>query len=65
MKIGIKESNYRGRPVMSLYDLEATEEYRQYPILTIGKRKAKAIVSVIEEIKNFIKKNEDEKWKNT
>ena len=65
MKIKIKESTYRGRPVLSLYDLEAPEEYKEYAICTIGLRKAKAVVCVVDEIKNFIKKNEGERWKNT
>ena len=58
MKIRIKESLYRGRPVLSLYDLDSTEEYRDYPILTIGTRKAKAILCVIDEIKNFANKGD-------
>lgn len=57
MKIKIKETNYRGRPVLSLYDLETSEEYREYPIITIGIRKAKAISCVFEEIKGFVKKH--------
>lgn len=56
MKIKIKETTYRGRPVLSLYDLEASEEYREYPILTIGIRKAKAILCVTDEIKAFANK---------
>lgn len=63
MKIKTKESNYRGRPVLSLYDLEASEEYREYPIVTIGIRKAKAITCVFDEIKNFVKKHGEENGK--
>ena len=58
MKIRIKETIYRGRPVLSLYDLEASEDYREYPVLTIGIRKAKAILAVTEEIKKFVSKGE-------
>ena len=58
MKIKIKETFYRGRPVLSLYDLDASEDYRDYPVLTIGIRKAKAILAVTEEIKNFVSKGE-------
>ena len=65
MKIKIKESVYRGRPVLSLYDLESKEEYKNYPILSIGVRKAKAILAVKEELEKFIQKNEEQKWKNT
>lgn len=56
MKIKIKETTYRGRPVLSLYDLDASEEYREYPILTIGIRKARAILCVTDEIKAFANK---------
>lgn len=65
MKIKVKESVYRGRPVLSLYDLESKEEYKNYPILSIGVRKAKAILAVKEELEKFIQKNEEQKWKNT
>lgn len=64
MKIKVQETTYRGRPVLSLYDLDASEEYRNYAILNIGIRKAKAIVAAHEEIKEFIKKNEDKNGKN-
>lgn len=63
MKIKVQETTYRGRPVLSLYDLDVSEEYRNYAILNIGLRKAKAIMAVTEEINNFIKKNEDKNGK--
>lgn len=63
MKIKVQETTYRGRPVLSLYDLDASEEYRKYAIVNIGLRKAKAILAVMEEIENFIKKNEDKNGK--
>ena len=63
MKIKVQHTIYRGRPVLSLYDLDAPEEYRNYSILSIGIRKAKAIVAVQDEIKEFIKKNEDKNGK--
>lgn len=64
MKIKVEETTYRGRPVLSLYDLDASEEYRNYAILNIGVRKAKAIIAAKEEIAKFIKKNEDKNGKN-
>lgn len=63
MKIKVQETIYRGRPVLSLYDLDASEEYRNYAIVNIGLRKAKAILAVKEEIEKFIKKNEDKNGK--
>lgn len=56
MKIKIKETTYRGRPVISLYDLECNEEYKEYPIITLGVRKAKAILAAKDEISNFVKR---------
>lgn len=63
MKIKVQETIYRGRPVLSLYDLDTSEDYRNYAILNIGLRKAKAIVAVMEEIEKFIEKNEDKNGK--
>lgn len=63
MKIKVEETTYRGRPVLSLYDLDASEEYRNYAILNIGVRKAKAIIAAKEEIAKFIKKNEEKNGK--
>lgn len=65
MKIMVKKGVFRGRPVLSLYDLDASEEYKNYAILNIGVRKAKAIMAVKNEIEEFIKENEEQKWKNT
>lgn len=64
MKIKVQETTYRGRPVLSLFDLDASEEYRNYAILNIGVRKAKAIIAARHEIEQFIKKNEDKNGKN-
>ncbi len=63
MKIRVKETIYRGRPVLSLFDLDAPEGYKEYSILNIGIRKAKAIMAAKEEISQFIKKNEDKNGK--
>lgn len=63
MKIIVKQTVYRGRPVLSIYDLDANEEYRNYPILNIGVRKAKAILCATDEIKKFINKNEEKNGK--
>ena len=63
MKIKIQESIYRGRPILQLYDEEAREEYKNYPLLSIGLRKAKALMAVKEEIREFIKKNEEQNGK--
>lgn len=58
MKIKIKETIYRGRPIIQLFDEDASDEYKKYPLLSIGIRKAKALMAVKEEIKEFISKNE-------
>lgn len=63
MKVKIKESTYRGRPIIQLYDEEAQEEYKSYPLISIGLRKAKALMAVKEEIYEFIKKNEEKNGK--
>lgn len=63
MKVRIQESIYRGRPILQLYDEEAREEYKNYPLLSIGLRKAKALMAVKEEVQEFIKKNEERNGK--
>ena len=63
MKVKIQESIYRGRPILQLYDEEAREEYKNYPLVSIGLRKAKALMAVKEEINEFIKKNEEKNGK--
>lgn len=65
MKIKIQESTYRGRPVIQLFDEEASEDNKKYPLISMGLRKAKAVLAVKEELYEFIKKNEGTKWKNT
>lgn len=63
MKVKIQESTYRGRPIIQLFDEDAPEEYKSYPMLSIGLRKAKALMAVKEEIHEFIKKNEEKNGK--
>ena len=63
MKIRIQESIYRGRPIIQLFDEDAQEEYKNYPLLSIGLRKAKAVMAVKEEIQKFINTNEEQNGK--
>lgn len=63
MKVKIQESTYRGRPILQLFDEDVSEEYRKYPLVSIGLRKAKALMAVKEEIHEFIKKNEEKNGK--
>jgi len=65
MKIKIQESTYRGRPVIQLFDEDASEDNKKYPLMSMGLRKAKAVLAAKEEIHEFIKKNEGIKWKNS
>jgi len=63
MKIEIKRTTYRGRPIIQLFDRDVDNEYANYPILSVGIRKVKAILSVVEELKEFEKENEEGRWK--
>lgn len=63
MKVRIQESIYRGRPILQLFDEDVSEEYRKYPLVSIGLRKAKALMAVKEKINEFIKKNEEKNGK--
>lgn len=63
MKIEIKKSTYRGRPIIQLFDRDANEEYSKYPVISVGVRKVNAILAVIEELKEFANENKEAVWK--
>lgn len=63
MKVKIQESIYRGRPILQLFDEDVSDDYKNYPLISIGLRKAKALMAVKEEINEFIKKNEEKNGK--
>lgn len=63
MKVRIQESTYRGRPILQLFDEDVSDDYKNYPLISIGLRKAKALMAVKEEINEFIKKNEEKNGK--
>ena len=60
MKVEIKRSTYRGRPIIQLFDKDSSPEYQNYPILSVGVRKATAILAVVDEIKKFVKDNKEQ-----
>lgn len=63
MKVEIRKTLYRGRPIIQLFDKDVSEEYANYPILSMGVRKVNAILACIEELEKFSKENEETKWK--
>lgn len=58
MKIKIVESTFKDKPILNFYDEEAKEEYRDKPILSIGYKKCRIILSCIDAIKKFVEKNQ-------
>lgn len=63
MKIRVQETTYRGRPIIRLFDEDVAPEYKDYPLLTLGLRKAKAVMSIFGEIENFINKHGEQNGK--
>ena len=63
MKVEIKRTTYRGRPIIQLFDKDVDSEYANYPILSVGIRKVTAILAVIDELKKFSEDNKEAKWK--
>lgn len=63
MKVEIRKTLYRGRPIIQLFDKDANPEYANYPIMSIGIRKVKAILACVDELEKFSKENEEAKWK--
>lgn len=56
MNIKVKELEFKNKPVLALYDEDGSEKQKKYPIMTIGIKKAKAIVAGFEHIKKFVEK---------
>ena len=52
IKTEVEIGEYKGSPTLSIYDLDDKGERKQYPF-SFGKKKAKAILNHLEEIKKF------------
>lgn len=57
MRIRVEEQEYKGRPVISIYNEDAGEEYKKYALVTLGVYKASGVIEAIEEIKKFVEKH--------
>lgn len=63
MKVEVRKTLYRGRPIIQLFDKDASPEYANYPILSMGVRKVNAILACVDELRKFSNENEETKWK--
>lgn len=50
-------SEYEGHPVIKIYELRPDGQKRDFPLITLGLRKAKAIVKHIEDVEAFSEGN--------
>lgn len=57
MRVRVEEKEYKGRPILQIFNEDSKEEYKNYPIITIGTYKAVAIVEALENIKKFVEKH--------
>lgn len=58
MKTIIEHSEYKNNKVMSIFEVDEEGRKDKYALLGFGLKKAKAILSHVEDIKEFIKANE-------
>lgn len=59
MEIEVEQSTFKGRPVLKIWGLdEEGNRNGEYPIITVGRKKAKALVQAIESLKAFAQEGE-------
>lgn len=63
MKMDVKESEFRGRPHLEFYDLDAAllsfKDKRELPFFTLNVDTARIVVQYIDEIQRFAENHRD------
>lgn len=59
VKLVVETGEYKGSPTLTIWEIMSDGSKAQYPVISFGKKKAKAIVSVIEQVKEFATDMED------
>lgn len=53
------DESYAGKPVLAIREVdEIGTKYGVYPVISMGLKKAKAVIKHIDEIKKFVEENE-------
>lgn len=55
-KIVIEESEFKGQPVITIWETDDEGKKKQFPVISFGKKKAKILVDNIKEIQDFASK---------
>jgi hypothetical protein len=53
VKLEIERSEYKGSPTLTIWEILSNGQRSQYPLLSFGKKKAKAIIECKEAIEEF------------
>lgn len=59
VKLTTEIGEYKGSPTLTVWEVLSDGSRPQYPVISFGKKKAKAIISVIEQVKEFATDMED------
>lgn len=52
-KYNVETGEYKGSPTLTIWEVGTDGVLNKFPVITFGKKKAKAIIAVIDIIKNF------------
>ena len=58
MKTEIELGEFKGNPVITIHELDQSGNRKPYPLISVGIKKAKAIVHHLEDIEDFIDNND-------
>ena len=53
LKTEVEVGDNKGSPLITIHDLDDDGKRKQYPVISFGKKKARAIIKHIEDIKRF------------
>lgn len=59
VKLTTEIGEYKGSPTFTIWEVKSDGSRPQYPVITLGKKKAKALISVLEQLKEFATDMED------
>lgn len=53
IKTEVEIGEYKGSPVLTIHELDEQGQRTKYPLISFGKRKAKAIIKHIQDLEDF------------
>lgn len=54
VKYSTEEGEYKGQPTLTIWEIFSDGSKSQYPVISFGKKKAKALTEVMDTIKKFV-----------